>query len=1061
LLADLLLHAGGVVSSDRLIDDLWGDRPPANPEGALQQNVSRLRRALEAGEPGAGRLVESRPGGYALRIGTDAVDAGRFDALVSAARARETDDSRTAALLGEALVLWRGPALAEFVGQPFARGETARLEERRLVALEDHIEMRLALGEHGSLIDELDALVADHPLRERLRGLHMRALYRAGRQAEALDSYQRLRTHLAGELGLDPSPELGRLYEQILAQDPALDAPADAGTGLGPRSNVPAQLSSLVGRAEAVEHVRQLLTAHRLVTLTGPGGVGKTRVALETAAQMTGDLPDGTWVAELAGQAERPAPDLMVRVAEIVAEALGVRDDGGPASGERAGLIDRLVAALHTKRLLLVLDNCEHAIEPVAKLADLLLRSAPGLRILATSRQSLGLTGEVLWSTPPLEVPAATVDRDLERFSAVRLFAERAGAVTPGFAVTAETAGAVAAICRRLDGLPLALELAAARTRVLPVHDLAARLDDRFAPLASARHAPPRQQTLRATIDWSWELLSNRERAVLRRLAVCAGGWTLAAAEAICAGPDVAAPAVLDLVAQLVDHSLVVAGQGPDGARYRLLETIRAYALERLDEAGETEPTRQRHAAFYTELAEAGDAQLRGRDQDRWLQRLDAETPNLRSALEWAIERGASDVALRLVNAAAWYWFLRGRHTEACRWLALAAGRDGPVVLRARALAWLGAFGSLVTRGAEDPARHSRDALELLAGVDEPLARAHAQLLFGGAMLHRSASRDHERLVGEALDTIRQVGDRWGMAAALSTRGFMRHRHGDLAGARRDGEDSRALFLELGDRWGQVRAADLLSLVAEIRGDYDEAVRMSRTALAMGDELGLWGVVAWQSSRLGRIALLVGDHAAAFDWHERSLRLARELGLEPAVTYARVGLGLVARRQGRLDVAEEHLRAVLNAHRAEGYRPGVAFCLAQLGFIAELRGDAQQARALHLEGLASARLTGDPRAVALALEGLAGAGALAGELTDAAVLLGVASTARESAGALLPPAERGDVDRITGLVRAGLGEHDFTTAFQRGAAMGLEQCLAIVDKRARGTVVAPSDAAGS
>jgi predicted ATPase len=1010
------------------------------------------------GEPGAGRLVASRPGGYALRIGADALDAGRFDALVSAARAHQARDSRAAALLREALALWRGPALAEFVGQQFARGETARLEERRLVALEDHIEIRLALGEHGSLIDELDALVADHPLRERLRGLHMRALYRAGRQAEALDSHQRLRTHLAREFGLDPSPELGRLYERILAQDPALDAPADAGVGVGPRTNVPAQLSSLVGRAEAIEHIRQLVSAHRLVTLTGPGGVGKTRVALETAAQMTGDLPDGTWVAELAGQAERPAPDLMVRVAEIVAEALGVRDEGGPASGARAGLIDRLVAALHTKRLLLVLDNCEHAIEPVAKLADLLLRSAPGLRILATSRQSLGLTGEVLWSTPPLEAPAATAHTDLKRFSAVRLFAERATAVTPGFAVTAETVGAVAAICRRLDGLPLALELAAARTRVLPVHDLADRLDDRFAPLAHARHAPPRQQTLRATINWSWELLSNRERAVLRRLAVCAGSWTLAAAEAICAGPDVATPAVLDLVARLVDHSLVVAGQGPDGARYRLLETIRAYALERLDEAGETERARQRHAAFYTELAEAGDAKLRGRDQDLWLQRLDAETPNLRSALEWAIERGAGDIALRLVNAAAWYWLLRGRHAEACRWLALAAGCDGPVVLRARALAWLGAFGSLVTRGAEDPTRHSHEALELLAGIDEPLARAHAQLLFGGAMLHQ---RDHEQLVGEALDTFRQVGDRWGIAAALSTRGFMRHRHGDLAGARRDGEDSRALFLELGDRWGQVRAADLLSLVAEIRGDYDEAARMSRTALAMGEELGLWGVVAWQSSRLGRISLLVGDHAAAFDWHERSLRLARELGLEPAVTYARIGLGLVARRQGRLDVAEDHLRAVLNAHRADGYRPGVALCLAQLGFIAELRGDAEQARVLHLEGLTSARSTGDPRAVALALEGLAGADALTGELTDAAVLLGVAHTARESAGALLPPAERGDVDRISGTVRAGLGDHDATTAFQRGAAMGLNQCLAMVDERARATGVAPPDASES
>ncbi|MGH3898249.1 MAG: BTAD domain-containing putative transcriptional regulator [Pseudonocardiaceae bacterium] len=525
LLADLLVHAGEPVSADRLIDNLWGGAPEhdtpgtrtrhaghrsalANPAGSLQAKVSQLRRALEQAEPGARTLVVSRPFGYLLQVGSDAVDAGRFDTLITRARA-VGEPAATAALLADALALWRGPALSDFADDQFAQPVITRLEEQRLTVLEEHIEARLALGEHAALAGELDTLVARYPLRERLRAAQMRALYLAGRQAEALDSYQQLRVRLGDELGLDPGPELARLQQAILTHDPALATRTPSGHT---RTNLPALLSSLVGRTTAVADVRKLLDTGRLVTLIGPGGVGKTRLALETATQLVDGVADGAWVVELAGR-DDPCGfrgDAVRGLVEFVAAAIGVRDDAAltvPLAGGHEELTERLIAALRHKQLLLVLDNCEQAIDAVTELAERLLRSAPEVRILATSREPLGLSGELLWVVPALELPDLAVVDDLDavaRCSAVQLFVQRAAAVTTGFALTAANMAAIAAICRRLDGLPLALELAAARVRVLPVHELAARLDDRFRLLAtSTRNAPARQQTLRAVVDWS------------------------------------------------------------------------------------------------------------------------------------------------------------------------------------------------------------------------------------------------------------------------------------------------------------------------------------------------------------------------------------------------------------------------------------------------------------------------------------------------------------------------------------------------------------------------------
>uniref|UniRef100_UPI001BDC2855 BTAD domain-containing putative transcriptional regulator n=1 Tax=Pseudonocardia lacus TaxID=2835865 RepID=UPI001BDC2855 len=666
LLADLLVHEGRAVSADRLVADLWSGSAPADPTAALHVRVSQLRRALAGAEPGARDLVASRAPGYALRAAPDAVDAARFADLVG--RAHAADQPRVRArLLGEALALWRGAALADFADEEFAVAPTARWEEQRLVALEAHAEARLELGEHHELVGELGEHVARHPFRERLRAAHVRALHRAGRSAEALDSLRDLRQRLADELGIDPGPELAALHRAVLAADPAEAAPRTTARAV---TNLPAPVTELVGREPDVERVRELLAAGRLVTITGPGGVGKTSVAVAVGRTLTDAHPDGVRLVDLTGW------DGSGEAAEPVLSVLGVADDARPAD-------ERLAAALRQRRALLVLDNCEHVVEPVAGLVGALLAAAPELRVLATSREPLRLRGEARWELSPLAVPDTDDPDRLAASPAVRLFLARAG-----LAPTPEAVVGAAEVCRRLDGIPLAIELAAARVPALGVPVLAARLRvprARFGLLGTGpRDAPARQRTLTAVIDWSWRLLSGPERAVLRRLAVPAGGCSLAGAEAVCAGDGVAAGEVLDLLAALVDRSLVVRGGEP---RFRLLESVAEYCLDRLREAGEEAAVRRRHAEHHLAVAERAEARLRGPDQRECLSTLDAEAANTRVALDTFVRAGAAEQALRLVCALSWYWLLRGRLGEARRALAAALAVPGEVAPAVRGAA--------------------------------------------------------------------------------------------------------------------------------------------------------------------------------------------------------------------------------------------------------------------------------------------------------------------------------------------------------------------------------------
>lgn len=966
LLAVLLSEEGRAVTADRLIDDLWAERPPSNPAAALAVKVSQLRRALEDAEPGSKALVTSGPAGYALK--SDAVDAHDFRELTT--KAEQTDDQRAKAkLLGDALALWRGDAYADVADEAFAQPVIGRLGEQRLAAAELHAEARLELGEHTALAGELGALLADHPLRERLRAAHMRALYRAGRQTEALDSFQQLSDQLVEELGLDPSPELVALRQAILTQDASLAAPDRQG-------NLPPARTELIGRAAAMSDIVAELRKQRVVTLTGPGGVGKTGLALAVAREY-----GNAWLVELAGERGQ--------LADAVMAVLGVRETSGGS----------LVSALRHRKLLLVMDNCEHVIDEAAELVDLLLRSAPDVRVLATSREPLAIAGEVVWAVPPLDASDAAA-----------LFAAR----VPRDAVLDEDA--VLELCRRLDGLPLALELAATRVAALGVRGLLDRLDDRFRLLGGKQRGQP---SLSAVIDWSWQLLSAPEQVLLRRLAIHADGCTPEAAEAVADLPD-----TLELLGRLVDRSMVVAVHGEQGPRYRLLESVAAYCLDRLRDAGELADVRQRHQDHYLALAEA--AQLRGPDQREWLVRLDAEVANLRAALQGAVADSRADVALRLAYALTWYWYLRGRLAEAHRSSrdALSVGGGDPALVD-RCVAWHAGMALLEEKDARWRDLPPSGPLEawFLAETGSGLGDITTA----------------ESLLDKANAGFQETGDRWGLAAALLTTAKLAHIRGDVVALRSASERSARMFGQLGDRWGELRANEWLASHAEITGDYRRAVRLHREALLIAETLDLGPEIAMRLAWLGWIAMQERHYAEGIEQSRYALRVAREHGARMVQTMAETALGYAARRSGDLELAERHLGRLLDEARQQAVDGDVplqlSMLLIEMGFVAEQRGDAALARSLHLEAFVLAEKLDADRDRVGCLEGLAGACSLAGDVAGAAELLG-ASAALRTRGSMPPgPSEQAEISRISSAVRGVIGDMAFDLAYAHGQTL--------------------------
>jgi predicted ATPase len=681
--------------------------------------------------------------------------------------------------------------------------------------------------------------------------------------------------------------------------------------------------------------------------------------------------------------------------------------------------------------MLLVLDNCEHVLGPVADLINLLLGAAPRLRILTTSREPVGLAGEVVRPVPPLEVP-----------SAVQLFVLRAAAAAHGFELTAGNADEVAQICRRLDGVPLALELAATRVRTLGLRGLIDGLDDRFRLLAVGRRGvPSRQRTLMATIDWSWQLLTTEEQTVLRRLAVHADGCTREGAEALCPVADLS-----EILAGLVDRSLVVlSDSGVDGARYRLLESVAAFCVDRLQEQGELQGLREQHRQYYAELALRAEPKLYGPDQDRWLRVLDAENANLRAALDGATQTGDAESALGLVNAMAWYWFLRGRLAEAARSIQAALGVIGRTTptARGRALVWHTGISFLLGDTADWAARHTA-ALRSPVVSDDPRNRARGEWFLAFAQIDLGEVAATGKLIDELLTRFRDLGDEWGEAATLALRAKHAHITGDIDRLEEDGFRSTELSRRLGERWCLLQATEWLGASAALRGNYEQAVELQREGLRMAEELGLWAEVSGRLCWLGWIAMQRGDYRNALELCTKGLRLAREQASPLGVVFAQLGLAFAARRNGDLAAAEIHLHELLGtAVAADGqplYLPGV---LIELGYLAELRGDPAAATERHTEAFAVAKQLGAARDIAQALAGLAGAIARAGDAYQAAVLLGAAAAAREAAQADLAPAEELDHARAVTAAQSTLGLDAFATAFDRGRSLSPAEAIGV------------------
>ncbi|WP_444949099.1 BTAD domain-containing putative transcriptional regulator [Micromonospora ureilytica] len=883
LLVLLLLDAGRVVSAERLIDGLYGEHPPRGAANALQSQVSRLRQALSAEHD----PVEFHPAGYRLAVDPGDVDAYRFERLAEAGRRALADGdwSRAAAVLREALELWRGPALADAVGAAGAPAQAARLDELRLAATEDRVEADLALGAPGALIAELRELVVAHPLRERLRGQLMRALAALGRSAEALAEFEDARHTLAEQLGVDPSAELAAVHLAVLRGEGRLSVePA-----------LPSQLTTFVGREEELKRVGGLLGERRLVTLTGPGGAGKTRLAIEAAGRADGEVR----LVELAGLADGSD------VPQAVLSALGLRDAGlrAPAEPGRQ-TIDRLVEALAERRLLLVLDNCEHVLVDAARLAARLLSACPALRVLATSREPLGLAGEALCPLSGLTVPplgASALDAD--DYAAVGLFAQRAVDVAPDFTVTPSNVEMVLRICRSLDGLPLAIELAAARLRALSVAEVAARLDDRFRLLSTgSRAVSPRHRTLRAVVGWSWDLLDDAEREVARRLTVFAGGATLEAAGRVCGLPT---SEFVDALTGLVDKSFVEM----TGDRYRMLETVRAFCAERLAEAGEADQLRRAHTAYFLEFAWTASDHLRSAEQLHWLRRLDAERDNLHAALRRATAAGDASDAAGMVAALSFYWWLRGMRGEGARLasdvLELFGTEAPPGLSEEFALcvynASLAGSGPLPSLGTQR---------SVIRSLDRPPRQPFLLYLSGISTGPPSGGAEN---VDELMAELRRlVGpDAWINALGAMGSGSALMWSGQWDRARTALATGLDGFRSTGDRWGTMITLGVLGELAAWQGDPEMAGAHMDEAMGLVEALGSAVDQADMLRTRGEIRLRAGDLAAAHDDFAGALLLAQRSGAPEFVASARLGLAQVARLRGDLAAARRFCEEAL------------------------------------------------------------------------------------------------------------------------------------------------------
>jgi predicted ATPase/DNA-binding SARP family transcriptional activator len=900
VLAVLLLHANRPVSAERLALALWGEDAPAAATKTVQVHISRLRRALDDTE-----ALVTTPAGYRVQVDPEKLDAERFERELAAGRQALAAGhvERASELLHDALALWRGQPLAEFDWAPFASAQIRRLEELRLAALEVRVEADLAAGRHREVVAELQQLTSDHPWRERLHGQLMLALYRSGRQADALEAYRNAREVLRDQLGIEPGRELHALHQAMLVQDRALEAPPDiAMPGFERRSALPAPPNRTIGRGREVGEVAQRLRAGsvRLLTLTGPGGVGKSRLALEAARVVEAEFADGAHFLSLAGlQQPEDLPAAVVTTLGIT-----LLSEESPHEAVR-----RFLAA---KRLLLLADNFEHLLAGAPFIGEI-LDACPALTVLATSREALALRAEQRYPVSPLALPARATTQDAEALAgvdAVALFAERARGHDPEFELGDRNAAAVAEICRRVDGLPLALELAAARCGLLAPEEIAERLHEAVGALgAGSRDAPARQQTLRATIDWSHDLLAHSEKACFARFAVFAGGATVAAAETITG-------AELDTLDRLVAKSLLVRHRSAHTCtRLSMLETVRAYAGERFVAAVDKDAVAERHYRFYLALAQRHGTEqaLWGSDRGEHLAQLDADIDNLQAALRWAVQRANAAQALAMVAALGQYWLMRHRYADVANWIdeALSIPRSEDDALRVRAL--------LLKHEALWPLGRAAEQATVLAEADaiatalaDPVILFHVRRL-RARQAHATGLDAGDAFAEEALRWARAAGDDWEIANAL----YETTLHAPTIVELLERVDQAASLLnQVGNTYQLAHLYASAPYGALYLGSDRNAIELVERAIPIVREHGtpyLWTLLC---GNVGLAALMTGDAGRASDAFREELTLCRDLVILPLASEGLRGLAALAAVR-RDDDRAARLAGAATAHRYE------------------------------------------------------------------------------------------------------------------------------------------------
>jgi predicted ATPase/DNA-binding SARP family transcriptional activator len=942
LLAMLALRRGGTVDVDALVEGLWGEELPAAPRNALHHHVARLRAAL--GE----RAIAGSADGYALK---DAhVDAVRFEELLAQTRGalRDGEIRGAADAVAAALALWRGPALQGLTGTAWFSAEARRLEMLRVDALEERFEVALALGEHRELTPALASALADNPFRERLWGQLMLALYRSGRQADALETFQEARRVLGDELGLEPGLELRRLQEAILVHDPAVAAvPVDRRR----RGNLPALSTSFVGREDELRQIAALVGEHRLVTLTGPPGVGKSRLALEAARSLEQKFPEGIWLVDFARAGD--AQDAV----RLVADALDVRG---------ADPLARVTARLRDAGAGIVFDACEHVLDEAARIASTVLAQCARVRILATSREPLRVASEARVPVAPLTL--ADDGTAAAPSAAVELFLQRALTARPGFEPDAEDLALVAELSRRVDGLPLAIELAAARMNVLGLAELVSMLEHRAAFLRDTPAADPSRIALQGLVEWSYDLLHRDEKTLLQQLAVHRGGASLASLSAVAGSHGLNEATVAYLLAALVDKSIVSASFAGRVARYDMLDSVREYVLERLAESDGLAPARAAHAEYFATLADDARVQLRGREWLDWQTRLAAENDNFWAALAYARDALDPGVALRL-GTLAWYFGLAGRVSEGRRFLdlALAATRDdAPVQLRIELLAGL-CYLATEELDVDVALAAGERAVALAAAAAVPRELGLARLTLALALAQSGTPGRADAMARSASDTLEAAGDDWGVAASSVIRAAAAARDGDVATVAAMAAAIRRHADAIEYDAFRVPGLLLEAWVAERGQDRPAAVDGYRRALELAGRVGFGEHAAFALAGLGSIALASGDVHEAEELQRQALATAEAAQAPLSAAHAGVQLARIAAGRADARAAEGEYRQVLERLQGQGPRqareilfvaladdPATAALLG-LAELADARGDSASADELRLR--AGAALT--------------------------------------------------------------------------------------------------------